>query len=130
VHPCERSSKSACDAGLFLVAADSLWNKAIANPGLSLNVLLSSFSFELLAKLSDEDPEILGLVCGLSPPDGCKEGTVGNHFAGMAREVEQEVELLGGKVNGFAKDSDGMGVGVDDKVACFEGGRGALGRAA
>jgi hypothetical protein len=97
-------------------------NETIADPWLCLYVLLAGFSLELLAELSDEDAEILRLVGGLRTPDRCEQGAVGNHLPGMAREMEEQVKFLGGEVNGPAEDGDGMGVGVDDEVAGFEGG--------
>lgn len=41
-------------------------------------------------------------------------------LAGVAGEVEQEVELFRGEVNGFAADADEMGCGVNGEVAFFD----------
>ena len=95
-----------------------------------MDVLLAGFGFEFFAELSYEDAEILGLMGGLSSPDGGEQGAMGHDLAGMAGEVKEQIEFLGGEVEGLAVDGDAMGGFIDHEVAGLDGGGGSLGSAA
>ncbi len=105
--------------------------ETVANPGFGLDVFPVGIALEFFAQLANEDAEILGLLCGLSAPDGGEQGAVGEDFAGVAGEEKKQVEFLGCEMNGTAGDGDGVGTGIDEKVANFNGAiAGTLGRTA
>ena len=68
--------------------------EAIANPRFGLDVFLWSFALEFFAELTDEDAKVFGLLGGLRAPDGGKQDAVGEDFAGVAREQEEQIEFL------------------------------------
>lgn len=121
-----RRSAGECGSGFRPAFGD----EAVSNPGLRLDVLAAGFTFELFAELSDEDAEVLRLVGGLASPDGGQERAMGDDLAGVASEMEQEVEFFRGEVNGLTLHRNGMGGHIDDEVARFDGGGGAFRRAA
>src|ERR1035438_3131524 len=86
----------------FLVAAPALGDEAVAHPGLGLNVLFAGFGIEFLAQLADKDAQVLRLVSRLRSPDGGEQGAMGHDLSRVAGQVEQQVELLGGEMDGFA----------------------------
>jgi len=59
----ERTSAS------FLVAGPSFGNKAVAHPGLGLDVLLASFGFELFAHLAYKNAQVFRLMGRLRSPN-------------------------------------------------------------
>lgn len=104
--------------------------ETVADPRLGLDVLFTRFALKFFAQLPDKDAQILRLVGRLRTPHRGQQRTVRHHPACVAREVQQQVEFLGRKVDGLALHSDAMGVCVNDKVTRFNGGGGALGSAA
>src|ERR1035437_4637988 len=104
---CRRAAQTSCPGrALFFVTAPALWHKAIADPGLSLDVLLACLSFELFPQLSHEDAQVFRLVGGLRSPNRGKQGAMGNDLARMAGQVEQQVKLFRRQVNGPAQYGD------------------------
>ena len=79
---------------LFFVAAPSLGDKAIADPRLSLDVLLAGLGLKLLSQLADKDAQILRLVGRLRSPYSGKQGAVGHHLSRVAGQVKQQIEFL------------------------------------
>src|SRR5271157_2840888 len=57
------------------------------------------FRLQLLAELANEDPQVFHLFGTLPTPDGCQQGSVRRHFAGMARQIGQQIKFLGSKVD-------------------------------
>ena len=90
-------------AALFFVAGPAFGDEAVADPGLGLDVLLAGLGFELLAQLADEDAEILRLVGRLRAPDGGEQGAVGDHLAGVAGQVREQIEFLGREMDGLCR---------------------------
>ena len=58
--------------------------------------------FELAAKLTDKDAQILRLMRRLGSPYGRQQGAMGEGLAGMPRQVEEQLELRGRQVQAFA----------------------------
>src|SRR5208337_690902 len=75
------------------------------------------FRLQLLAELADEDPQVFHLFGTLPAPDGSEQGAVRRHFAGMARQIGQQIEFLGSKVDLAAADGDFMGRLIDAEIA-------------
>src|SRR4051812_30690091 len=73
-------------------------HKTIADPGFGLDVLAPGQAVELLAKLADEDAQVLGLVGRLSAPHRGQQRAMGHYLAGIARQVQQQIKFLGGEV--------------------------------
>lgn len=105
---------------LILSLVDSFRNEAVADPGFGLYVLLASFSLEFLAELPNEDAEILRLVGRLGAPNGSEQSAVSYDLSGMAGEMQQQIELLGGEMNWSAKDGDGMRIRIDNEISGFD----------
>ena len=114
----------------LFVAGPTLGDEPVTHPGLGLNVLAAGFAFEFLAQLADEDSQVLRLMRRLRAPHRRQQGAVSHHLSRVAGKVQQQIELFGREVNGFALDQNAVGPRVDHKVAGFKGGRGALRRAA
>jgi hypothetical protein len=68
----------------FFASGPAFRDEAVADPGLSLDVLLSGFAFELFAQLAYKDAQVFGLVGRLRSPDGREQGAMSDHFAGVA----------------------------------------------
>ncbi len=49
-----------------------------------------------------------------------------HHLAGVARQVQKQIEFLGREMNGLALHGDGMGSLIDDEVASLDGRSGTL----
>ena len=62
----------------------------------------------------------------LRSPYRCEQGAMRDHFAGVARQVEQQFEFLGREVNGFARNFDAVGGGINHKITGHNGRLGAL----
>ena len=62
---------------------------------------------------------------GLRAPDGGQQGAMRQDLAGIAREVDEEIEFLGREVDWLAVNGDDVGGCVDHEVAGFNGGGGA-----
>ena len=114
----------------FFMVVPALGDEAVAYPGFCLDVLSSGFRFELFAQLSYEYAQILGLVRGLRSPDGGEQYAVGHDLACIARQIEQQVELLGRKVDGLSLDGDGVRQRVHYEVALLDGLGGSFGGSA
>ena len=85
----------------MLIGAEAFGNKAIADPGLGLNVLLAGIGFEFLAQLADKNAEILRLMGRLCAPDGGEEGSMGYDLAGVTGKVKSSSNSLGVRWTGF-----------------------------
>src|ERR1039458_7399488 len=84
----------------FLVAAPALGDEAVADPGFGLDVLFAGFGLELLAQLADKDAQILRLVGRLRSPNRGEQRAMGHDLSRVAGQVEEQVEFLGGEVDG------------------------------
>src|SRR5580698_5007439 len=73
---------------LLFAAGPAFGNEPVANPWLGLDILTPSLGLQLLAKLSDENSKVFGLMCRLGAPDRRQQGAVGHDFAGVARQVK------------------------------------------
>jgi len=91
--------------------------EAIADPGFALDIARVSGTFDFFAELGDEDAKVLRLVDAAGSPDGAEQGFVGEDAAGILREDDQEIELLGGEVDLIAAERDGVRLPVDVEVS-------------
>src|SRR3984957_20691353 len=114
---------------LRFVAAPAFGDESVAHPWLGLDVLAARFALEFLAQLADEDSQVLGLMRGLCAPDRRQQGAMCHHLTGVASQVQQQLEFLGREMGWLALNGEGVRLHVNYKVACFEGGSGALRRA-
>jgi hypothetical protein len=114
---------------LSVVAAQALWDASVADPWLSLNVLLACLGFELFAQLSYEHAEIFGLMRGLCSPDAGQERSMGNDPPGVSREMNQQLKFLRREVQWFSNDLDAVRHGVNDEVTRADYRFGSLRRA-
>jgi hypothetical protein len=78
-------------------------------------------ALEFFAKLADEDAKVFRLLRGLCAPDRGEKDAVGEHFAGIAREEQEQVELLGREVDEAASDGNAVRGWIDEKVAHLNG---------
>ncbi len=69
---------------------------------------LAGFAFEFFAQLADEDAQILRLMRRLRAPDGSQQRAMRHHLAGVAGQMQQQIEFLGREVNGLALHGDGV----------------------
>jgi hypothetical protein len=66
--------------------------------------------FDLLAQRSVQHAQVLGLIDRMRAPDGLEDRLVGQHAAGVLREEQQEIELLGCQPNLFVALRDAAAV--------------------
>ena len=74
-------------------------HEAITDPGFGLDVFLLRGALQFFAQLPDKDAEIFRLLRRLRSPDRREQSTMGEHFAGVAREEQQQIEFLGRQVH-------------------------------
>jgi hypothetical protein len=117
-------------AGLPGVFRPPFGDETVANPGLGEDVLAIAAGFKFFAQLAHENAQVFGLIGRLRSPDGGQQRAVGDDLSLVAGHVQKQVELLGSEMHRPAENRDGVGFGVDDKVAGLNGGGGAFGRAA
>ncbi len=67
--------------------------------------------------MSDNDPQILGVFGVSLAPDGGQQVAVADDLADVARQMGQDIILLGRQTNGFACASDVAAFQVDDHLA-------------
>src|SRR5271156_3713761 len=101
---------------LLFVTAPALGDKSVNHPRLGLDVLAARFALELLAQLTHEDPQVLGLMRGLRTPDYRQQRAMGHHLAGIASQVQQQIEFLRREMDGLALDCNGVSLHVNHKV--------------
>ena len=94
--------------------------EAVADPGLAEDVAGTFGVLDFFAELGDQYSKVFGLAVAGWAPDGAQQDLVREDAVRGAREDDQEVELLGGEMDGFAADGNGVSVGVDDEIADFK----------
>src|SRR5579864_3831229 len=91
--------------------------EAISHPGLGHEVARRrSIGFKLLAKLANENTEILDLLSALSAPDRPQERAVIDDLAGTPCQVGEKIELFRGQANVAAANGHPSGCGVNAEV--------------
>jgi hypothetical protein len=73
-------------------------------------------SFELAAQGADMDLDDVGVVGG-EPPDAAEQLGLGQHAVGLATELDEQVELRAGQLDGGAVAVDGAVGLIDHEVA-------------
>ena len=93
----------------FFVARPAFGDEPVADPWLGLDVLAAGFAFELLAQLAHEDAQILRLMRRLRAPHRGEQRAMRHHLAGVAGQVQQQIEFLGSQVDRLALNRNGVG---------------------
>src|SRR4030095_5000649 len=73
----------------------TLGDEPVTHPGLADQVpRMRCVGFDLLAQLSHQHPEMLGVIGGMNAPDGRQDHVVRQDAIGMSGEIREELEFL------------------------------------
>src|SRR5260221_9894323 len=92
--------------------------EAVADPRFGHEIpRVGRVGLELLAKLSHEDAQVLGLLLRRFAPYGLEQRAVRQHTAGMPRHVQEQFELLRGQPHLGAAHVNAPRLEIDAKIA-------------
>jgi hypothetical protein len=93
------------------------WLEAVADPGLSDNVMRSVFELYLLADLPNQHTQAFRLSGSVRGPDCGNQLLMSNDAAWVLREIDQKLELLESKSDFSVPNRGPERISVDAKIA-------------